>query len=255
MKALKQLEMVKQVQRNLDTRDDGDPARHTWTVFLLETTPKSIINKLLPFAIAAFGEWLAFADPLKCNPFDGNGKRVKDFANCVSGSFSYNKEPISIMISKGETIRAYSCHYWCDRPESVFCVYKDGTINVQRVKFDWELENRDQILWAVGGAGMMNNFAPIEEGFTRVEWKGKVHYFQDVWRDTSHIILAADSRGFINVGYVTGQNYNEMVAWLIKIGADPDKVILLDGGHVTAINIEDKKANLYQAQYYMIQLG
>ena len=254
--ALSQLEMVKQVQRNLTTRDDGDPGRHTWSCFLLATTPMSILDKLLPYAIKAFGEWLIIADPKKVKPLDPNGKSLSKLSYSVSGSFSWDKNPISIMIADGKVIRWHSCHSWAGNlPESVLCYYKDGTYDVRRVYYAGHLKRFNEIVWAVGGAGIMNNYNPKAEGFTRVEWDGGVYYFQDVWRDTDHIIMGFDVRGFLNIGFLTKCNYNEIKAWCVKTGVDPNNVILLDGGSVTAVNMPEIKYNRYLPQYYGLTLG
>lgn len=204
---------------------------------------------MLPYAVKLFKQWTFFADPAKVNPFNPKGKPVAAYKNVVSGSFSYKKNPISILVSNGKTIRPYACHYWLKEdgknvPESVLWYNKDGTYGISQVAFDWELPDRENILWAIGGAGLKEGDAN-KERFTGT--------YSDVWRKTSHIVVGFDGFGLftaVAVSYMNGRDIKKLVN---KLGLT--HAILLDGGHVTAWNVDGVKYNTKQAQYYGIYLG
>ena len=117
---------IKIVQGNLETRPDGDPGPHTWDVFYRAMQQREKV--ITPYAFRAFREWLIVAKPENSFPFDPNNKPLKMFKNSISGSFSWDGAPISIMIAHGKVIRWHSCHHWAgELPESVLCYYKDGS--------------------------------------------------------------------------------------------------------------------------------
>lgn len=243
--ALTQKGMIGAVQKVLSTRVDYDPGRHTWSCFYLATCE----NIKFPYSIKAFRNQLMITDPKLVIPFNSKGKSLKMLKNCISGSFSYRKQPISILISKGITICNHSCHYWItDRegnslPESVLWYNKNGTYGISQVAYDWQLPDRSNIIWAIGGAGMKLG-DNLEEGF--------VGPYSDVFRRTSHMLIGFDQYDYFNAVEVSYMNKAQMIAHMEKLGI---KIyILLDGGHVTASNVDGHKRNTKTPQYYSISL-
>lgn len=171
------------------------------------------------------------------------GKGCKYFANSLSGSFSYLKQPCSILINQGKVLCGSSCHAWLGQPESVIYRLNDGSFGVQRCVSADELPKN--VRWAVGGMGLGRMYAPKEEGFTG--------QYADVLRKTNHTVLGV-KRGMVYLVYcksMTGQQVNDFVRDKLCL----DHAIMLDGGHVAAIWGEEHfaKINGAQSQYYMLQ--
>jgi hypothetical protein len=255
-------EKIKQVQRNLSTRPDGDPGPHTWDCFYRATTPKELVKT--PYSLRAFGNWIHIAKPEDIVPFDPQGKGLVSFDNVVSGSYSTGHMPISILVSEGKTIRDYSCHCWEKRngethfPESVLWYNKDGSHGISQVTKDVHLPDRENIIWAIGGAGMSGPFVKDWGNRTIPQDAVKEYFnerFGDVWRRTSHIIITIDRFGYFIAVEVGNLDFLGMVKLLNKLGLPRENCIKLDGGHVTASNTDDRKRNIYTGQHYAIKLG
>ena len=246
---LSKLDKIKQVQRNLGTRPDGDPGVHTWDCFYRATTPKDLVKT--PYSLKAFGNWIHIAKPEDVKPFDPQGKGLKYYPNSVSGSFSANHKPVSIMVADGKTIRDYSCHCWEKKPdgsthfpESVLWYNKNGTWGIDQVTKDVHLPDRDNILWAIGGAG-------IKPGDSEKEYFTAP--FNDVWRRTSHIAISIDQFGYFIAVEMENMNRSQGLELLDKLGLK--NVVWLDGGHVTSAYTSDHRRNVYTGQHYAIRLG
>lgn len=233
--ALTQKDMIKKVQSVLNTRPDGYPGRSTWSCFYLAMC-KDID---FPYSIKTFGNWQHITDPKLVRPFNPKGKSMRSLKNCVSGSFSWNREPISIMVYNEEVIRKLSCHYWLNKPESVLWYSKDGKFGItQTISADGLPSN---LLWAIGGSDLMQ---AEKEGFTGA--------YSDVFRRTSHILIGFDQYGYFNAIEVSYMNRTGMIAHMKKLGIET--YILLDGGSVTASNIDCHQRNINTPQYYAISL-
>lgn len=165
--------------------------------------------------------------------------------NCISGSFNDGTRPCSVLIRDGKVICWSSCHYTAsDKPESViYRLRSSGEVKIKRVKMvssDLPLEDVD---WAVGGMGLMDFYDPTAEGFTGA--------FSDVLRKTNHTVL----------GYRNGMMYGvycpnmtaSQINTLCKSKMMFDFAIMLDGGHLAAINAVDNKINTAQKQLYVIK--
>jgi len=229
--------MIKQVQSALNTRPDGYPGRHTWSCFYLAMCK----NIKFPYTIKAFRNYLHITDPKLVRPFNPKGKSLKTLRNCISGSFSYRKLPISIMVYEDDVIRATPCHYWLDKPESVLWYSKDGKYGISQVKNADRLPKN--LLWAIGGSGMKLG-DNIKEGF--------VGPYSDVFRRTSHMLIGFDAYGYFNAVEVSYMNKSQIILHMAKLGIET--YILLDGGHVTASNVDGHSRNLNTPQYYAISL-
>jgi len=203
-----------------------------------------------PYSIRVYKNWLHVTHPRKVRPFNPKGKSLSNFKSVVSGSFSWNRKPISIMIENGKTICNHSAHYWItDRngvatPESVLWYNKNGTYGISRVAFDHELPDRDNIVWAIGGCGLGANYNPSEEGF--------VGAYADVFRKTSHMILGFDKYGMFNALEVAYMSRSQIEYLCRKLGFV--EYILVDGGHVTSSNVDGHKYRPHVGQYYAVSL-
>lgn len=174
-----------------------------------------------------------------CNP----NASLSGFKNSLSGSFSYQSKPCSILVSGSRVICSAACHAWLGQPESVLYRLTDGTCGIKRVKSTSELPAN--VKWAVGGVGLLGNYNPSAEGFTG--------NYADVLRRTNHTVLGVKD-GYCYLVYIknkTGAEVNSFCKDKLML----DHAVMLDGGHVAAINgTEDfAKINLSQKQFYMIQ--
>lgn len=178
-------------------------------------------------------------DIIVSNPKAG----CRNFTNSMSGSFSYQQKPCSILVNRGNVLCGSACHAWLDKPESVLYRLNDGTFGIQRAKYVGELP--EGIRWAVGAMGLLDNYDPAAEGFSGA--------YADVLRRTNHTVLGV-KRGMVHMVYcrnMTGQQVNEFCRDKLKM----EMAVMLDGGHVAAINGEESFAriNTSQVQYSLIQ--
>jgi N-acetylmuramoyl-L-alanine amidase len=190
---------------------------------------------------------------LKGNPLE-LGQRVVDkkiwditeFTNCTNCSFYwYNPDgttyPTSILYENGITYQSVANHYkdfGC--PQSVFIVYKDGKVDMKRIKNLSEL-NIANIRLAVGGLGLRNTqdsefyYSPVTEGFKAgYASNGKWKDFSDVLRKANKTVLGYNKR--LNKCYlltVPSVTHGDLIK-LISMGEEPyDIAISLDGGGST----------------------
>lgn len=178
-------------------------------------------------------------DIIVSNPKSG----CKNYKNSLSGSFSYQKKPCSIMINNGKEIWGAACHAWLNKPETVIYRTTSNKFGIKKCKYSTELPSG--IKWAVGGMGLLDKYNPTEEGFTGT--------YADVLRTTNHTVLGIKN----NMCYLlycknmSGSQINTFCKDKMKF----EMAILLDGGHVAAINGEESfaKINTSQVQYYLIQ--
>ncbi|MBO4725279.1 MAG: hypothetical protein J5622_02120 [Firmicutes bacterium] len=168
---------------------------------------------------------------------------LKSFANSISGSFSYNKAPCSILVLHRRVVSNAACHAFVNRPESV--IYRDfaGEIKLQRCLYASDLPQGTK--WAVGGMGLLENYDPEKEGFTGA--------YADVLRKTNHTVLGSKN-GMLYLIYFSNMTAEQINAELKKKKI-VEKAILLDGGHVAAMNGAEGFAqiNCGQIEYYIIQ--
>lgn len=175
-------------------------------------------------------------------PFAAKGKSASRFTNCMSGSFLSGTTPWSILIQDGNVIRREACHAEYGKPESVLYRLTDGTFGIARARNVSELP--EGIRWAVGGLGLLDNYNPTAEGFS-----GR---FSDVLRRTNHTMLGVKN-GYCFMVYCANKTAAEANKFARQLGLQI--AIMLDGGHVAAINGGESFAriNTSQRQYYMIQ--
>jgi hypothetical protein len=184
--------------------------------------------------------------------FDPGGGLSK-YAYSLSGSFTYpaGQTPCSIMVNDGKTICGSSSHAWLGFKESVIYERNDGTVAICRAAYDTEIPDRNNVKWAVGGAGLLGNYNPKLEGFSAFTVDGKAYNYSDVWRRTNHTVLGIKNGWKYGVycKNMTGPEINAFCKDKMKF----DLAILMDGGHIAAINTPDTKINTAQPQGYAIQ--
>ena len=158
--------------------------------------------------------------------------------NAISGSFSWQGQPCSILVRGGKVVRDWSCHY--PRPESVLYKTTDGAVRIARVSSAAALGD---VVWAVGGLGLLDHYAPAAEGFTGA--------YSDVLRKTNHTVLGYKGRLLYGVycRSMTAQQVNAFCRDKLKL----EYAVMLDGGHVAAIHGACNKINTNQRQYYAVR--
>ncbi len=178
-----------------------------------------------------------------------NKQACKDYANCISGVFQYQNEANAILAYNGKVIGSYSAHGWLGYPDSCLICYKDGGFAVKR----WiaipsvELNN---IRWAISGVGLLDMYNPAEEGYARFQKNGKTYDYSDVLRRTNHTAIGVkDGQAYgLYLANMTGAEVN---AYCKKQGMQ--YAIMLDGGHIAAVNCSLGQKNASQKQHNIIQ--
>lgn len=182
-------------------------------------------------------------DIIVCDP----NSSVKPYENSISGSFTYpsSDKPCSILINNGKDIFSSACHAWLGKPEGVIARYKNGAYWQGRCKSTSDIPTRANVAWAIGGLTLGKNYSPVTEGFSGA--------YADVLRTTNHTILGVRN-GFCYLCYmpnVTGAQIQSICQNKMKF----DMALLLDGGHIAAINGTEPFAeiNMNQYQGYILQ--
>ncbi len=202
---------------------------------MIEKDGKNII-------ISAAPDKVIFAD-LK------NKQACKDYANCISGTFQYTGKVCSILIANGRVINNSSAHAWLGYPDSCLIYYKDGTFAVKRLL---AIPNAElpQVQWAISGVGLLDLYNPAAEGYTRFSKNGKTYDYSDVLRRTNHTVIGVKD-GQVHGLYLANMTGDEVNAYCKKQGLQ--YAVMLDGGHVAAVNCEIGQANAKQKQSNIIQ--
>lgn len=235
--------MIKAIQRAVGAAEDGLIGTAT-----MSGLAAKVGAACWPVTLRLYGMPCIIArDITACSPRAGCGA----YKNSLSGSFSWQQKPISILVSGGKVVCGDACHAWLDRPESVLYRLEDGTFGVRRCKSAGDLPNG--VRWAVGGVGLGRMYDPEEEGFCAFVHNGKAYNYSDVLRKTNHTAIGVKN-GLVYLVYcrsMTGAQVNAFCR--DKLGLM--YAIMLDGGHVAAMNGEESFAriNAGQTQYYMIQ--
>lgn len=190
-----------------------------------------------PINVTIFGQPLIVAEDILPAAVDAP---LKSYANAISGSFSYQRRPCSILVSHGKVVCGYSCHAHLRKPETVLYRLDSGAFGSQKARYATELPQA--IRWAVGGVGLLDAWDPAGEGFAGA--------YADVLRRTAHTWLGV-KRGLIYLGYCADMTGAQVSAYVRKLGME--QAIMLDGGHVAAIHGADVRRNAGQRQFYIIQ--
>ena len=220
--------MIRAIQRSVGALDNG---------WIGNQTLSDIAAKLgagcWPLNVELYGQPCILARDI--DPLNLSGRLPE---NSISGSFSWQGAPCSILVRAGRVVRGMSCHY--PRPESVLYKTRDGAVRIARVSAAAALGD---VVWAVGGMGLLDRYDPAAEGFTGA--------YSDVLRKTNHTVLGC--KGGILYGVycrsMTAQQVNAFVRDKLKL----EYAVMLDGGHVAAINGACNKINTQTRQFYAVR--
>ena len=223
-----EVRMIKAIQRSVGALDNGWIGNQT-----LSDIAAKLGADCFPLNVELYGQPAILARDI--DPLNLSGRLPE---NSISGSFSWQGAPCSILVRGGRVVRGMSCHY--PTPESVLYKTADGAVHIARVASASLLDN---VVWAVGGMGLLGNYNPAAEGFTGA--------FSDVLRKTNHTVLGYKG-GMLYGVYcrsMTAQQVNAFVRDKLKL----DYAVMLDGGHVAAINGACSRINTNQRQYYAVR--
>ena len=223
-----EVRMIRAIQRSVGALDNG---------YIGNQTLSDIAAKLgadcFPLNVELYGQPCILARDIE--PVNMSGPLPK---NAISGSFSWQGQPCSILVRGGKVVRDWSCHY--PRPESVLYKTTDGAVRIARVSSASLLDN---VVWAVGGMGLLGGYDPELDGFTGV--------YSDVLRKTNHTVLGCKG-GMLYGVYccsMTAQQVNAFCRDKLKL----TRAVMLDGGHVAAIHGACNKINTQTRQFYAVR--
>lgn len=179
-----------------------------------------------------------------------NKKSCSDFVNCISGTFQWNNKPNSILFSWGKEINNLSAHGWLGFPDSVIWCDKSGKMHIcDCVSLDEA--TKKQVLWAVGGMGLLDHYSPEKQGYCKFVKNSKTYDYSDVRRRTNHTVLGYDEKGTVYGFYFNNLSALQINNYLQKNNIN--HAVLLDGGHVASCNTDKGKCNAKQRQQNIIQ--
>lgn len=223
-----EVRMIRAIQRSVGALDNGWIGNQT-----LSDIAAKLDADCFPLNVELYGQPALIARDIE--PVNMSGPLPK---NAISGSFSWQGQPCSILVRGGKVVRGMSCHY--PRPESVLYKTRDGAVRIARVSSASALGG---VVWAVGGLGLLDRYDPAAEGFVGV--------YSDVLRKTNHTVLGY--KGGLLYGLycrsMTAQQVNAFCRDKLKL----EYAVMLDGGHVAAINGACNKINTNQRQYYAVR--
>ena len=223
-----EIRMIKAIQRSVGALDNGWIGNQT-----LSDIAARLGANCFPLNVELYGQPAILARDI--DPLDLNGRLPE---NSISGSFSWQGAPCSILVRGGRVVRDWSCHY--PRPESVLYKTRDSAVRIARVSSAAALGDA---VWAVGGMGLLGNYNPAAEGFTGA--------YSDVLRKTNHTVLGYKG-GMLYGVYcrsMTAQQVNALCLDKLKL----EYAVMLDGGHVAAINGACSKINTQTRQFYAVR--
>ena len=217
-----EVRMIKAIQRSVGALDNGWIGNQT-----LSDIAAKLGAECFPLNVELYGQPCILARDIE--PVNMSGPLPR---NAISGSFSWQGQPCSILV------RGMSCH--CPTPESVLYKTRDGAVRIARVS---SADALGDVVWAVGGLGLLDRYDPAAEGFTGA--------YSDVLRKTNHTVLGYKG-GLLYGVYcrsMTAQQVNAFVRDKLKL----DYAIMLDGGHIAAINGACNKINTQTRQFHAVR--
>ena len=223
-----EIRMIKAIQRSVGALDNGWIGNQT-----LSDIAAKLGADCWPLNVELYGQPAILAREI--DPLNLSGRLPE---NSISGSFSWQGAPCSILVRGCKVVHGMSCHY--PRPESVLYKTTDGAVRIARVSSVSALDN---VVWAVGGMGLLGNYNPAAEGFTGA--------FSDVLRKTNHTVFGYKG-GMLYGVYcrsMTAQQVNAFVRDKLKL----EYAVMLDGGHVAAIHGACNKINTQTRQFYAVR--
>lgn len=227
---LEEVRMIKAIQRSVGALENGWIGNQT-----LSDIAAKLGADCWPLNVELYGQPCILARDI--DPVNMRGPLPR---NAISGSFSWQGAPCSILVRGGKVVRGMSCH--CPTPESVLYKTRDGAVRMARVSSADALTHSG-VIWAVGGMGLLGNYNPATEGFTGA--------FSDVLRKTNHTVLGYKG-GMLYGVYckaMTARQVNAFCRDKLKL----EYAVMLDGGHVAAIHATVSRINTNQRQYYAVR--
>lgn len=227
--------MIVAIQRALGALDNGYIGNQTMSDIAI-----AVKASCFPLNVELYSQPCIIAKD--ASPLNPNGKLPE---NSISGSFSYQGNPCSVLIEDGKVVCGTACHWFTSKkPESVLYRTSDGVVRIARVTaLSTPTIDGKKVDWAVGGLGLLDFYDPTAEGFTG--------QFSDVLRKTNHTVLGYRNEMLYGVycKNMTAAQINTMMRDKFKL----EMAILMDGGHVAAINAANNKTNTSQKQFYAIK--
>ncbi len=223
-----EVRMIKAIQRSVGALDNGWIGNQT-----LSDIAARLGADCFPLNVELYGQPAILAHDI--DPLNLSGRLPE---NSISGSFSWQGAPCSILVRGGRVVRDWSCHY--PHPESVLYKTRDSAVRIASVSSAAALGG---VVWAVGGMGLLGNYNPAADGFT-----GR---FTDVLRKTNHTVLGYKG-GMLYGVYcknMTAQQVNAFCRDKLKL----EYAVMLDGGHVAAINGACNRINTQTRQFYAVR--
>lgn len=236
--------MITEMQIGIDAYPNGIIGNQTLSDLYIMLCNLGICEWKKPLTLKIYGQPMIIAKDILV--FDPNSS-VKPYENSISGSFTWKPSdlPCSILVNNGKDIFSYACHApSMDKPEGVIARYTDGVFWMGRCKSTADIPNRKNVDWAVGGLTLGKLYSPVSEGFSGRN--------ADVLRKTNHTILGIKNNMCYLV-YVANMNGGEIQEFVNKMQFN--MALLLDGGHIAAINGTEiwAEINMNQYQGYVIQ--
>lgn len=226
-----EVRMIKAIQRSVGAMDNGYVGNQT-----MSEIAAALGAGCFPLNVELYGQPAIIARDIE--PLNPKGPLP---SNAISGSFSDGYQPCSVLIQDGKAICWSACHY--PTPETVIYRTKDGKVYCKRVSHVSDDLPLADVRWAVGGMGLLGYFDPTAEGFT-----GR---YSDVLRRTDHTLLGYKG-GMLYGVYcrsMTAAQVNAFARDKLKL----EHAIMLDGGHIAAINAACNKINTKQRQLYAVR--
>lgn len=178
-----------------------------------------------------------------------NKQACKDYSNCISGTFQFQGKANAILYRWGTPINNLSAHGWLDFPDTVIAYYYGGTIKCfDAVKLT--AEQREDIVWAISGMGLIDHYSPRKQGYCKGSKDGYNYNYSDVVRKTAHTVLGykdGEMHGF----YLSNMSGKQVDTFCRSQGLD--FAIMLDGGHVAGCNCDAGRANSKLFQHNILQ--
>lgn len=178
-----------------------------------------------------------------------NDGACKNYRNCISGTFQYQNKANAILISNGRVISNISAHGWLGFPDSVIFASNDGKVAIDRL-IGFSEEKLAEVKWAISGMGLLDNYNPAVEGYAKFTQGGKTYDYSDVLRRTCHTAIGVKD-GMVYGFYLANMTGAEVNAYLKEQGMQFG--IMLDGGHIAAVNCDEYSANASQKQHNIVQ--
>lgn len=178
-----------------------------------------------------------------------NKQACKNYANSISGTFQYQNKANAILIYGGKVISNLSAHGWLGYPDTCLIYYKDGTLAVKRL-VSIPASELQQVEWAISGMGLLDMYNPSAEGYAKFKKNGKTYDYSDVVRRTNHTAIGVKN-GKVCGFYLSSMTGAEVNTYMKK--QDMDFAIMLDGGHIAAVNCSQAQRNVGQKQHNIIQ--